>query len=99
MERIDARIGHRDALLLADLATAWLERGDAGRAVVYARRAYALQPASPVTADIYGLALAKAGQGKAGLEYLEKALALAPGNPLVHAHIRLAQASMKGAKG
>lgn len=99
MEAIDARIGHRDALLLADLAAAWLERGDAARAVVYARHAYRLQPASAATADIYGLALSKAGQGAAGVELLQKALALAPGNPLVHEHLRLAQAAAKGGRG
>lgn len=95
LDQVRARIGSRDAWLLADLAWAWLGRGDANRALVYARQAYRLQPAGPVTTDAYGWALFKAkGGNQASVDLLDKATALSPGNALLNDHLRTARAAL-----
>ena len=48
--------------LLSDLALAQLQSGDAGAAVATASRAYRIQPASPLAAQAFGLALAAGGR-------------------------------------
>ncbi|HKY80639.1 MAG TPA: tetratricopeptide repeat protein [Sphingobium sp.] len=96
LRAVQARIGSSDPLLLADLARAALESGDAGSARRYAALAYRLMPASPVTADMYGWTLVASGQkGQAAVDLLEKAVALAPGHPVPRAHLARAYAAMR----
>ncbi len=76
--------GERDALLLADLALAQLRGGDATAALVTARRAYGLAPASATVSQIYGMALAAGGkQPRAARSLLTKARAIGGDNPLL----------------
>jgi len=53
-ESLRARIGNNDATILNNLAWAYAGAEDHRRALVYARRAYALDPGNPVTADTFG---------------------------------------------
>ena len=46
-ENLRARLGNRDATLLNNLAWAWSQKGDYGRAIPYARRAWELDPQQP----------------------------------------------------
>lgn len=74
----------------ADLARAWL-----GRALAYASRAYRLQPASPVTTDVFGWTLYQArGVSQSSLYLLEKAMALLPRHPLPRAHLNAVRAAL-----
>ncbi len=92
LRALEARSGPRDALLLADLARALLETGDAQAAQTYAKAAYAMMPANPIMADIYGLTLARSGANpRAAADLLEKAVALAPGYAPYAAHLAEAQ--------
>lgn len=88
LEALRRRIGNEDPLLLSDLAWARLGKGQYARALTLARRAYALQPSSPVTTDVYGWARYKAeGPNRASIDLLEKAVAISPGHPLFNLHL------------
>lgn len=88
LETLRVRLGNQDAQLMADLARAWIGKGEADRALPFAAHAYRLQPASAVAADIFGWALHKArGRSDAAREFLEKAVQLAPDQALVHLHL------------
>ncbi|CAN5176149.1 hypothetical protein BH10PSE12_BH10PSE12_20360 [soil metagenome] len=94
LEPLRATLGDNDVLLMADLAWGWLGKGDTGRALAYAAHAYRLQPASPVAADVYGWVMLKKGwQGRNAVDLLEKAVALAPGHPMLARHLRDAYAA------
>lgn len=96
LEQQRARVGNSDWLLMTDLAWAWLGKGDVHRAVSYARNAYRLQPASPLTADVYGWSLLQAGNVRqASVDLLEKAVALAPGNPMIRRHLAKAHSAVR----
>jgi cellulose synthase operon protein C len=62
LESLDARIGHRDVRLLADLSLAQLRSDDAETALVSAQSAYSLQRASGLAALARGMALARLGR-------------------------------------
>ena len=80
-ENLRARLGNRDATLLNNLAWAWSQKGDYGRAIPYARRAWELDPNNPTTADTLGWLLYKSGRDKArGLALIEQAGRGAPSN-------------------
>ncbi len=99
LEAVRARIGNGDALLMAELARAALEMGEAKQARSYAAAAYALMPSSPMVADIYGWTLTRTGgAGVASVDLLEKAEALAPGQPDILLHLGQAYAAA-GRKG
>ena len=90
---VQARVGSNDALLMADLARATLESGDARAARAYAAHAYRLSPGSPVTADAYGWVLLANGARQPAIDLLEKAVALAPRHPMLRAHLAQAYAA------
>lgn len=74
----------------ADLARAWL-----GRALAYASHACRLQPASPVTTDVFGWTLYQArGVTQSSLDLLETAVALLPRHPLLRVHLNAACAAL-----
>jgi Flp pilus assembly protein TadD len=82
-------------MLMADLARASLETGDAKNACAYAAYAYRLLPASPMTADMFGYTLLRTGSsGQPAVDLLEKAVALAPGHPLLQMHLGQAYAAV-----
>ncbi len=79
-----ARAGTNDALLLAQTARSLIETGDAAAATDYAARAYRLLPANASISGIYGWALHRSGAtGDAALHLLEKAVDIAPDDPLL----------------
>lgn len=78
-ESLRQRIGNRDATLLNNLAWAYAEQGDFGRAVPLARSAWELDRANPATTDTLGWLLFKSGQNRnKGLALLERASRSAP---------------------
>ncbi|OYW86655.1 MAG: hypothetical protein B7Z20_06945, partial [Sphingobium sp. 32-64-5] len=90
------RLGNEDALLMADLARAYIGLRQPDRALPFAAHAYRLQPMSAVASDIFGWALFKAGWRKEQAhELLEKAESLAPAEPLVQFHLGQLYAAMK----
>jgi len=79
---------------MANLAHAHIGMGDAQAALPYAVHAYRLLPASAVTSDALGWALLMAApEDKRAVELLEKALTLAPAEPLVQWHLGEAYAA------
>jgi tetratricopeptide (TPR) repeat protein len=88
-ERVRRRIGDRDATLLNNLAWAYAETGDYGNAVPLARRAWALEPNNPATADTLGWLLFRSGQDRMqGLALLEQAARGAPSDADISAHLK-----------
>lgn len=78
-ERLLHRLGSRDATVLNNLAWAYAEMGDHGRALPLARRAWDLDPANPMTTDTLGWILFKSGHDRArGLALMERAARGAP---------------------
>ncbi|MEY4953414.1 MAG: hypothetical protein RL299_1838 [Pseudomonadota bacterium] len=86
LENLVKRGGGGDWRLLCDLSLAQLRSGDAKAASESARKAWRLQPASALTNQAYGMALAEAGSD-AGLarQVLEAARRIGGDNPLLAA--------------
>lgn len=76
----------------ANVMLAWLYllQNDPVEALPYAQRAFAEEPAAPVSLLVLGRSLVETKQVKTGTGYLEKALQVDPGN--VEVHIALAHA-------
>ena len=72
-ERLRERIGNGDAALLNNLAWAHGGAGDDDLAYLYARRAWALAPANPATAETLGWTLFRRGQIAEALALLSAA--------------------------
>ena len=83
LESLVERGGGRDARLLADLSLAKLRAGDKAGALDSARRAWLLQPASPVGAQALGMALAATGRNAEARALLEQARATGGDNLLL----------------
>ena len=64
-DRVRARTGDHDAVLLANLAWARFEAGDAPGALPHATRANAIAPRNGATADARGWMLLKTGRDRA----------------------------------
>lgn len=79
------RAGPNDALLLAQLARARVETGDADGAIEPARHAYRLLPGNATVSGVYGraLALSSEGDGRDAADLLRKAVRLAPGDAVL----------------
>ena len=72
-ERVRARIGDRDVVILRDLAQAWAAKGDDVRALALIDRAYRLQPLNAGIMRIYADLLAKRGNRQAAADLRYKA--------------------------
>ena len=84
LRNLVVRGGGRDWRLLADLSLAQMRSGDARAAIRSARRAWELQPASALTAQAYGMALAEAGsEPERARQLLEAARRAGGDNPLL----------------
>lgn len=95
LENLRARIGNRDAALMANLGWAYHHAGDAEAARLFARRAYLLMPMSAVAANRYGWILwSGRGRRSLGLAMLEKARDLAPDDAGVQWHLAQAYAEL-----
>lgn len=89
LEGLRREIGNRDAGLLVDLSGAYAGAGDADIARSYGAAAYRLQPMNAAASNAYGWALALNGDTVHARQLLDKATALAPGDPDVATHRRL----------
>lgn len=87
LEGLRARIGDRDAALLAELALAYDGKGVDAPARSFAAAAYALAPANAAAADAYGWTLFGAGDEDGALQLTQKAVTIAPGNPILRWHL------------
>ncbi|MGK6319099.1 tetratricopeptide repeat protein [Sphingomonas sp. DT-204] len=87
LEGLRARLGDRDAALLAELAYAYDGAGEEETAASYAAAAYALAPANAAAADAYGWALYGAGDTEGARQLLEKAVAIAPRHATLRWHL------------
>lgn len=87
LEGLRARLGNRDAALLAELAYAYRGAGAETTATSYAAAAYALAPANPAAADAYGWSLFGAGDMDGALQLLQKAVGLAPAHAGLRWHL------------
>ncbi|MCP1468773.1 tetratricopeptide (TPR) repeat protein [Sphingobium sp. OAS761] len=95
LQAVRAQLGDADALLMADLSRAALETGDRIAARAYAAHAYRLMPANPVTADALGWVLLNSGaDAREAVDLLEKAVALAPAQPVLRQHLSRAYAAV-----
>jgi tetratricopeptide (TPR) repeat protein len=93
-ESLRRRIGNGDATLLNNLAWAYSEKGAYERAIPLARRAYALDPRNPATADTLGWLLFKSGTARTeGLVLLSRAARGAPSDAQIQAHLSTARRS------
>ena len=91
-ERLRKRLGDRDATVLNNLAWAYSEKGDYGRALPVARKAWELDKQNPATTDTLGWLLYKSGEDKAeGLSLLERASRGAPTDSQIRAHLDAAR--------
>ena len=80
----NARIGPNDVLLLAQMARARIEMGDASGAVRDAGHAYQLMPENATISGIYGIAIARSGgNAQDARDLLRKAVELAPEDTLL----------------
>lgn len=80
-EALRALRGAEDALLLNNLAWAYLQRGNMAAALPLAERAWTLAPDNPAMADTFGWLLFRSGRDRArGLALLEQAARGAPGD-------------------
>lgn len=94
LEDLRARVGSRDAGLLAELAYANVGAENFDDAVSYAAAAYDLAPMSPTATDAYGWALYSAGDNDKACDLLEKAVSLAPKHAGIRWHLAQVYADM-----
>lgn len=83
LEAIRLRTGNGDAALLAELAFAYIAVGEIERAARYGEAAYMIAPSNPAVAGAMGWALSQGGDLTGGVELLQKAVAMAPGHPML----------------
>ncbi len=86
LEGLRTQLGPGDIALLHDLAIAYAESGDGVVARRYAAAAYRLDSMNAGVADAYGVALAADGEEAGARQLFDKALALAPGDPVILKH-------------
>lgn len=77
------------AIALNNLANLYQKQGDK-RALATAEHAYRIDPTHPAILDTLGWLRVQNGQTARGLELIDKALALAPGNPDIRYHRAMA---------
>ena len=91
-ETLRVRIGNNDATILNNLAWAYSEQGDYGRAIPLARRAWSLDRDNPATADTLGWILFKSGVDRArGLVLLQQAARGAPSDAAIRSRLERAR--------
>jgi len=78
LETLRARIGNRDAAMLAELAYAYVGNDEVEVARRYAAAAYRLAPLNPAVVDAYGWVLHLAGEQDLALQLMQKAVSIAP---------------------
>lgn len=94
LEGLRARVGDRDAALLAELALAYDGSGADGPARSFAAAAYRLQPSNAAAADAYGWTMFGAGDNAGALQLLQKAVTIAPRQAELRWHLAQVYAAM-----
>ena len=96
LERVRARLGYNDSVLLANLARAYSGAGKHDDAIYYAEIAYRIAPANPLVTVSYGRVLLKARKSpKAAAELLQKASNMMPDNTEVAADLAKAKTAYR----
>lgn len=91
-EALRSRLGDRNAALLNNLAWAYGEQRDFGRAIPIAEKAWNLDRNNPATADTLGWLLFRSGQDRTrGLALIEQAARGAPTDAQIRAHLEAAR--------
>lgn len=91
-ERVRRRSGDGDAVLLNNLAWAYMEQGEFDRAIPLAEKAWNLDKGNPAMADTLGWLLFQSGRDKArGLALLEEAARASPGDGQIQGHLQAAR--------
>ena len=92
-EGLRRRLGDGDATILNNLAWAYAEEGDFGRAIPVARRAWDLDRSNPATADTLGWLLFRSGgtNRAEGLLLLQQAARGAPSDAEIRRHLEQAR--------
>jgi tetratricopeptide (TPR) repeat protein len=94
LERVRARLGDNDAILLANIARAYSGAGQHDAATRNAAIAYRIAPANMMATHVYGQVLLKSGKRpKAAAELLQKAAIMMPDNRQVAAELKRARAA------
>ncbi len=92
-ERVRRRTGEEDAILLNNLAWAYSEQEDYGRALPLAEKAWSLDQTTAATADTLGWILFKSGTDHARARLLlEQAARAAPSDPRIRSHLEAVRA-------
>ena len=94
LEGLRARLGDRDAALLAELALAYDGAGSDDAARSFAAAAYRLAPSNPAAADAYGWTLYGAGDPGSALQLLHKAVSIAPRHAGLRWHLAQVYAAL-----
>ncbi len=94
LEALRARIGNRDAALLAELAYAYAGNDALDVAQLYAATAYRLAPLNPAAADAYGWVLFQSGANPQALQLMQKAVSIAPWHAGLRWHLAQLYADM-----
>lgn len=79
-------------VILNNLAWLYLEKGHLQDAMRVAEQAHTLMPENAAVIDTYGWIMSKAGEHERAVEYLRKALNLAPDSKDIKSHLETAQA-------
>ncbi|CAN5478989.1 hypothetical protein BH09PSE4_BH09PSE4_04200 [soil metagenome] len=87
LEGLRAKIGDRDAALLAELAYAYLGADEVKNALPYAVSAYKLAPGNAAAADAFGWTLYRGGDNMRAMQLIEKAVTLDPAQPMLKWHL------------
>jgi cellulose synthase operon protein C len=96
LERVRARLGYNDSILLANLARGYSGAGQHDAAIRNAAIAYQIAPANMMVTHVYGQVLLKSGkQPKAAAELLQKAALMMPDNDEVAAELKTARAAFR----
>ncbi len=100
LENLRRRLGEGDALIMAGLAQAYTGLGDTKKAIDAGRKAYALQPSSPVVSHLFGLALLEdEAREQDAVDLIEKAVSIRPENLTYRQSLRRAYAALEKRSG
>lgn len=96
LERVKAKLGYNDSILLANLARSYSGAGKHDAAIRYASIAYRIAPANSMVTHVYGEVLLKSKKRpKAAIELLQKAANMMPDNAEVARDLRRAKLSKR----
>lgn len=96
LERVRARLGYNDSILLANLARGYSGARQHDAAIRHAAIAYRIAPANMMVTHVYGQVLLKSGKRpKAARELLEKAALMMPDSIEVAAELKTARAAYR----